>query len=200
MGQHPPAEPLVQRAAGALRAGLGPAQPIPVAGLQDHLQGLPQGPLQRLGLRDHQLALAQLTVAPGRHQLPVIQQPQPGAGRGAGPFPAGQLQAHAAQPWPFHLQQPLAQALAHHQGQGRLAQGQGHQQADPPAGIGARGQAHQGVVGAAEAAAHQAAEGEVVGPALHPLPLQQSLELLVGAGFQHRGIVGSCPHAQPQRR
>jgi hypothetical protein len=30
----------------------------------------------------------------------------------------------------------------------------------------------------------------VVGPALGPLPPQQGLEVVVGAGFQHRWIVG----------
>jgi len=46
------------------------------------------------------------------------------------------------------------------------------------------------VVAPAQAAAHQAAEGEVVGPALKALPLQESLQLEVSPGFKHPLIVG----------
>jgi hypothetical protein len=101
------------------------------------------------------------------------------------------MQAHGLQPWQFHLQQPLSQGRAHQQGYRPLVQGQGHQQTEEPAGVAAGGQAHGGLIGAAQAAGHQTAEGEVMRPARLPLLAEERLQLLVGLGFQHPRIVGS---------
>ena len=166
------------------------AQPFPVGRLQRHRQRLAQPVAQALGLGDHQLPLAQLIVSPGVQQLPMAQQPQPGGAGGIRPLPAGQIQPRRPQPRALHLQQPLPQVPIEHQGQRRLTQRQRHQQTDPPAGIAAGCQPHQGVIAPSQAAGHQAAEGEVMGPARGPLARQERLELLMGEGFQHGWIVG----------
>ena len=96
----------------------------------------------------------------------MAEKPEVGLGRRVDSLPAAQINPRGPQPGPFQLQQPLAQALPHHQGNRRAGQAQGHQEADQPAGVTAGGQPDQGVVAPAQAAAHQPAEGEVVGPAL----------------------------------
>ena len=179
--------------------GEAPAQLLPVAGVDHHLQGLAQQRLQQLPLRHDQLAALQVPALPGRHQGVVLQQPQ-GRGLGSrGPFPAGQVQADGLQPRQFHRQQALAQGGADHQRHGAVVQGQGHQKAQQPAGVTAGGQTHQGLVRAAQAAGHQPAQGQVVGPAGFPLLTEERLELLVGLGFQHPRIVGSWDETTVQR-
>ena len=156
-------------------------------GRQHHLQGLPEQVVEMFGLRQHQLPLPEPALLPGPHQLAVIQKPDAAIGRWMVPLETGQSQARVGPPQPgqLYLQQALAGAIANHQGQGAFTQGQGHQQADPPAGIAARGKPHKGVVATAQAAGHQATEAQVVGPGFAPFPCKQGLELVVGAGFEH---------------
>ena len=139
--EHPAIEPLVQAQQAGLGRGLGPPQLIPVLGCDHHLQGLAQQGVELFSLRDHQLALPQPPLLPGRHQLLMAKQPDAGSFWCLVALEAGQ--GHAwfglCQPGQLHLQQPLALGLAHHYGQGALAQGQGYQQADPPAGLAAWG-------------------------------------------------------------
>ena len=187
MAQHLAAEPLVQNQQAGFRSGLGPAQLVPVLGRDHHLQRLAQQGIEVFGLRDHQLPLPQGSLLPGLDQLAMVEQPEAGIAGWTVTLEAGQGQARVGAPEPgqLHLQQPLALGFAHHQSQGAFAQGQGHQQADPPTRFTARCQPHQGVVAAAQAAGHQPAEAQVVGPGFAALTLQQRLELLVGAGFEH---------------
>ena len=191
MGEDPAAEPFMQAQQAGGGAGQAAAQDLPVVVLDHQAQGAAQQQLQVFGLGDHQLAIPQGLGAPGLHQLAVIEQPQPGLGWGGRALPAGQGQAGGLEPGQLHLQQPLAQLWAHHQGQAGVGEGDGHEQGQQPAGVAAGGQAHQGLVSAPQAAGRQAAEGEVVGPAGFPLQPEECLELLVGQGFQHGAIVGS---------
>jgi hypothetical protein len=168
------------------RLGMGPPHLLPVFGVQHDLQRLPELAIKQFSFGNHQLAVPQVALGPGVQQLAVAEQPYAGPA-GVRPLYTGQCQGGIGSPqsWELHLQEALAQGGAHHQGQGGITEGQGHQQADQPAGIAARGQPHQGVITTAQAAGHQAAEGEVMGPAFAPLPLQQGLEPVVGAGLEH---------------
>ena len=190
MGEHTAAEAFMQGQQARLRRRAGAPQPVPVRRLKVDRQGLAQLALQPFGLGYHQLALLQMALPPGLQKLAMVEQPEVIPGGGAGPFPAGQRQPRRPQSRPFHPQQPLAQCFVGHEGHRGFGQGEGNQQADQPAGIAAGRELDQGVVGAPQAAAHQPAEGEVVGPGPQSLLPEQGLELLVGGGFQHQSIVG----------
>ena len=127
------------------------------------------------------------------------QQPELARWRGLRIFPAGEAEAHGLQPRQFHLQQTLPQHRAHHHRHALGLQSQGYEQAQQPAGIATGSQADQGLVGAAQAAGHQPAQGEVMGPARFTGLTEQGLELVVGPRFQHREIVGSWPETTVQR-
>ena len=149
-----------------LRQRQGPAQTVPVSRLDAHGHGLPHKVLQELGLGNHQLTIPQGPLPPHLQQLPMAEKPKVGLGRRVGSLPAAQIDPRCPQPGPFPLQETLAQALPHYQGNRRARQAQRHQEADQPAGVTAGRKPDQGVVAPAQAAAHQPAEGEVVGPAL----------------------------------
>jgi hypothetical protein len=53
LGQEATTEAFVQRQQAGFGGGLGPDQPVPVAGLQHHRHRLPQTRLQHFQLRDH---------------------------------------------------------------------------------------------------------------------------------------------------
>ena len=116
MGEDPPAEPFMQAQQAGGGGGQAAAQHLPVVVFDHQAQGAAQQQLQVFGLGDHQLASAQALGAPGLHQLAVIEQPQPRLGRGGRALPAGQGQAGGLESGQFHLQQPLAQPFADHQG------------------------------------------------------------------------------------
>jgi len=198
-GQQPPAKAFMQLEQTRSGRGQAAAQLLPVARLDHHGEGLAQQRLQQLPLRHHQLVIRQSSKAPSRHQLLVRQQPELARRRRLRAFPAGEAEANRLQPRQFHLKQPLPQHRAHHHRHALGLQSQGHEQAQQPAGITAGGQADQGLVGAAQAAGHQPAQGEVMGPARFSGLAEQSLELVVGPRFQHREIVGSWPEATVQR-
>ena len=198
-GQQPATQAFMQLQQAGGSGGKAAAQLLPVLRFNHHLQGLPQQRLQQLPLRDHKLAVRQLTAAPGRHQGVVLQQPERCRLRCRRALPAGEVQANGLEPGQLHRQQTLAQSRADHQRHGAVVESQGHQQAQQPAGITAGGQTHQGLIRAPQAAGHQPAQGEVVGPAGFPLQAEERLELLVGLGFQHRGIVGSWDETTVQR-
>ncbi len=99
------------------------------------------------------------------------------------------MQPGLPQPGTLHLQQPTALVGFQHQHAALALQAEGHQQAQPPMLFTAGCQLDQGAIATPHDAGDQATQGEVMRPG-DPVALQQGFQLLMGAGFQHRGSLG----------
>ena len=106
------------------------------------------------------------------NQAGMVQQPELILRRGGVALPAGQSEPLFREARAFHLQQSLALLWGEHKHGAAGLQTQRHQQPQPPTFPLVRCQAQQGPIAPSQAATHQSAEGQVMGPVRLTLPQQ----------------------------
>jgi len=165
--------------------GQGQTQLFPVACIQTDGHAPPQLFAELIDAWQQQLTITQQVIAVSLNQAGMVQQPELILRRRGAALPAGQSESLAGQARTFHLQQSLPLLRCEHEHGAAGLQTQRHQQPQPPAFPLVGCQTQQGPVAPSQAATHQPAEGQVMGPVRFTLP-QQCLQVTVGLSFKHR--------------